>query len=104
VIHHHPPAFHGSAGPEELAAGKLLEEFQPTLWLAGRFFDHAHPRGFTWMQTIDQSVVLNICQRSIAPVFREAAFPNHIVFDLESGKIHWNSWLQSENEERVLEL
>jgi Icc-related predicted phosphoesterase len=104
VIHHHPPAFHGSAGPEELAAGKLLEEFEPTLWLAGRFFDHAHPRGFTWMQTIDQSVVLNICQRSIAPVFREAAFPNHIVFDLESGKIHWNSWLQSENEERVLEL
>jgi len=37
-------------------------------------------------------------------VFRDAAFPNHIVFDLESGKIHWKSWLQSENEERVLEL
>lgn len=104
VIHHHPPAFRGSAGPEELSAGRLLEEFGPTLWLAGRFFDHAHPRGFTWMQTIDRLVVLNICQRSIAPVFREAAFPNHIVFDLESGKIGWNSWLESENEGRVLKL
>jgi Icc-related predicted phosphoesterase len=104
VIHHHPPAFHGSAGAEELSAGKLLEEFEPTLWLAGRFFDHAHPRGFSWIRTVDQSVVFNISQRSIAPVFREAAFPNHIVFDLESGKIRWNSWLESENEERVLEL
>jgi Icc-related predicted phosphoesterase len=104
VIHHHPPAFRGSAGPEELSAGKLLEEFEPTLWLAGRFFDHAHPRGFTWMQTIDQSVVFNVSQTSIGTVFREAAFPNHIVFDLQSGRIQWNSWLQAENEERVLEL
>jgi Icc-related predicted phosphoesterase len=104
VIHHHPPAFRGSAGPEELSAGKLLEEFESTLWLAGRFFDHAHPRGFTWMQTIDQSVVFNVSQTSIGAVFRGAAFPNHIVFDLERGRIQWNSWLQAENEERVLEL
>jgi hypothetical protein len=47
----HPPAFHGSASPEELSAGELLEEFEPTFWAAGRFFDHAHPRGFNWMQT-----------------------------------------------------
>ncbi len=94
VIHHHPPAFHGSAGPEELSAGKLLKEFEPTLWSAGRFFDHAHPRGFTWMQTIDQSVVLNVSQASIATELRDAAFPNHIVFDLGSGRIQWNSWLE----------
>jgi hypothetical protein len=100
VIHHHPPAFRGSAGPEELSAGRLLEEFEPTLWLAGRFFDHAHPRGFNWIQTIDQSVVLNVTQTSIASVFREAVFPNHIVFDLESGRMEWNSWLESTNEER----
>jgi hypothetical protein len=102
VIHHHPPAFHGSASPEELSAGELLEEFAPNFWAAGRFFDHAHPRGFNWMQTIDQSVVLNVTQRSIGSVFREAVFPNHIVLDLESGKIQWNSWLESENEEREL--
>jgi hypothetical protein len=82
----------------------LLEEFEPTLWLAGCFFDHAHPRGFTWIQTIDQSVVFNVSQTSIGAVFREAAFPNHIVFDLKSGRTQWNSWLQAENEERVLEL
>jgi hypothetical protein len=102
VIHHHPPAFHRSAGPEELSAGELLEEFEPTFWAAGRFFDHAHPRGFTWMQRIDQSVVLNVTQMSIAPVFREAVFPNHIVFDLKSGKMQWRSWLESANEERTV--
>ena len=56
------------------------------------------------MQTIDQSVVFNVSQTLIGAVFREAAFPNHIVFDLKSGRIQWNSWLQAENEERVLEL
>jgi hypothetical protein len=80
----------------------LLKEFAPTFWTAGRFFDQAHPRGFTWMQTIDQSVVLNISQESIATELREAAFPNHIVFDLESGSIQWNSWRESTNEEREL--
>jgi len=29
VIHHHPPAFRGSAGPEELLAGKLLKNSSP---------------------------------------------------------------------------
>ena len=56
------------------------------------------------MQTIDQTVVFNVSQTSIGSLLREAAFPNHIVFDLESGRIQWNSWLQAENEERVLEL
>jgi hypothetical protein len=104
VIHHHPPVFEGSAGPEELSAGKLLREFEPTFWIAGRFFDQAHPRGFTWMQTLDQTVVLNVSQESIATELREAAFPNHIVFDLEKGRIQWNSWLESANEVRVLKL
>jgi hypothetical protein len=104
VIHHHPPVFYGSAGPEEVAAGKLLKEFGPTLWLAGRFFDQAHPQGFTWIQTMDQSVVLNISQKSIAAQVQDAAFPNHIVFDLESGSLQWNSCRESTNEERRLKL
>jgi Calcineurin-like phosphoesterase len=104
VVHHHPPVFEGGAGPEEVSAGRLLKEFGPTMWIGGRFFDQAHPRGFTWMQTIDQSIVLNVSQTAAAGGFREAAFPNHIVFDLERGTIQWNSSLESANEEREIKL
>jgi hypothetical protein len=104
VIHHHPPVFEGGAGPEELSAGRLLKEFGPDFWVAGRFFDQAHSRGFAWIQTMEQSVVLNVSQESIATELREAAFPNHVVFDLESGRMQWNSWRESANEERVLKL
>src|SRR5260370_24122446 len=88
VIHHHPPAFRGSAGPEELSAGKLLQEFEPTLCLPDRFFDHDHPPGFTCMQTLDPYVVFNVSPTLIGAAFREGAFPYHIVFDLRSRTIH----------------
>jgi hypothetical protein len=53
---------------------------------------------------MERSVVLNVSQESIATELREAAFPNHVVFDLESGRMQWNSWRESANEERVLKL
>jgi hypothetical protein len=104
VIHHHPPTFSGTAGPEELSAGNLLKEFGPTLWLAGRFFHQAHPQGFTWMQTIEGSVVLNISQRGTAAETGEAAFPNHIILDMGKGVVRWNPWGSSAGEEKRIKL
>jgi hypothetical protein len=104
VIHHHPPTFSGSAGPEELSAGKLLKEFWPTLWLAGRFFHQAHPQGYTWMQTIDHSLVLNIAQGGTAAEVHEAAFPNHVILDMVKGVIQWNPWRGVIGEEKALKL
>ena len=53
VVHHYPPALYQSAGPEELSAGKLAREFEPTFWLSGRFYEEPYQKEFVWFQWIN---------------------------------------------------
>jgi hypothetical protein len=56
VVHHYPPALYQSAGPEELSAGKLAQEFEPTFWLSGRFYEEPYQKEFVWFQHINRTI------------------------------------------------
>jgi hypothetical protein len=62
VVQHYPPALYQSAGPEELSAGKLAREFEPTFWLSGRFYGEPYQKEFVWFQRINRTIVLNAAQ------------------------------------------
>ncbi|HXM04512.1 MAG TPA: metallophosphoesterase [Chthoniobacterales bacterium] len=105
VLHHHPPAFHPGIGPEELTAGRLLKEFSPDFWAAGRLYGHQpflKKRG--WLQRMDNSIVLNTPQLYVGQELLEGPFPNHIVLDLTARKLTWHCAFQEKVDQETFQL
>jgi len=85
VVHHYPPALYQSAGPEELSAGKLAREFEPTFWLSGRFYEEPYQKEFVWFQRINRTIVLNAAQYPTTDRMAESPLPSYIILDLTKG-------------------
>jgi hypothetical protein len=85
VLHHYPPAPYQSAGSEELSAGKLAREFEPTFWLSGRFYEEPYQKEFVWFQRINRTIVLNAAQYPMVDRMAESPLPSYIILDLTKG-------------------
>lgn len=95
VLHHHLPAFHQGIGPEELTAGRLLNQFSPDFWASGRLYGQQpflKRRG--WFQRTDNSIVLNTPQLYVGQELLEGPFPNHVVLDLTARQLTWHCAFQ----------
>jgi hypothetical protein len=80
VLHHYPPPPYQGTGPEELSAGKLLKEFEPTFWLSGRFYEEPYQKEFVWFQRINRTIALNAVQYPMTAAPSDT--PSHIILDL----------------------
>ena len=85
VLHHYPPARYQNSGPEELSAGKLAREFEPTFWLSGRFYEEPYQKEFVWFQRINPTIVLNAAQYPMVDRIAESPLPSYIILDLTKG-------------------
>jgi hypothetical protein len=85
VLHHYPPAPYRGAEPEELSAGKLAREFEPTFWVSGRFYEEPYQKEFVWFQRINRTIVLNAAQYPIVDRIAESLLPGDIILDLTKG-------------------
>jgi hypothetical protein len=85
VLHHYPPARYQNTGPEELSAGKLAREFEPTFWLSGRFYEEPYQKEFVWFQRINRTIVLNAAQYPMVDRIAESPLPTYIILDLAKG-------------------
>jgi Icc-related predicted phosphoesterase len=85
VLHHVPPrAYAGSTG-EEREAAELLRTYQPEYFVSGHSHQYPYLAGNGWAQTINGVRVL------VPGQLLDAAFPNHIVLDTESGEASWQT-------------
>jgi hypothetical protein len=85
VLHHYPPALYQSDGPEELSAGKLAREFEPTFWLSGRFYEEPYHKELVWFRRMNRTIALNAAQYPMADRMAESPLPSHIILDLTKG-------------------
>ena len=90
VVHHHPPAFAATEGPEECAAGILLQEFAPTVWCSARYFRQPYRKSFCDQEQIGNTLVLNVAQVTPNGIVKTAPIPNHVVWDLETNQFCWS--------------
>ena len=85
VLHHVPPrAYPGSTG-EEREAAELLRSYRPEYFVSGHSHQYPYLAGSGWAQTINGVRVL------VPGQLMDAAFPNHIVLDTESGEASWRT-------------
>ena len=85
VLHHAPPmGFPGSIG-EEHEAEELLLRYRPEYFVSGHSHQYPYLAGNGWAQTINGVRVL------VPGQLLDAAFPNHIVLDTESGEASWQT-------------
>jgi Icc-related predicted phosphoesterase len=85
VLHHEPPALIEPAEAGEYEAGQLLDEYSPDFWLSGHVHDLPYKLGGKCSHELGTTLVFTPGQ------IVEAAWPNHIELDTESGKIEWRS-------------
>jgi hypothetical protein len=105
VINHHPPSFHQGIGPEELIAGRFVQEFSPTFWACGRLWGqepYLKKRG--WVQRMGGSIVLNTPQFYAGQELLDAPFPNHVVLDLKARQLSWYSAFQDKIDQEAFTL
>ena len=82
VLHHVPPALGDSFSGEEVAALKLLYNYQPDYFISGHI--HGLPRALgNWRIDIGSSTVILPGQTLDAPV------PDHVIFDFTSAEGSW---------------
>ncbi len=89
VVHHHPPAFTTTAGPEECAAGRLVEEFSPTVWCSARYFRQPYRKQFCRQQKIGNTTVINVAQVRWNGARITGPIPNHATWNLETNQLSW---------------
>jgi hypothetical protein len=84
VILRHIPPEAGVSG-EESEAAELLAAYRPDYFVSGH--DHAFPytSGQSWNQKLGEISVL------VPGQLLEAAFPNYIKLDTESGELSWHT-------------
>jgi hypothetical protein len=87
LLHHYPPAIYQGDGPEELSAGKLVREFEPTFWLSGRFYEEPYHKEFVWVQRINRTIALNAAQYPMVDQTSESPLPSHIILDMTKGSV-----------------
>ena len=92
VVHHHPPGFSANVGPEECAAGQLLEEFSPTVWCSARYFRQPYRRGFCGQEKIGNTIVINLAQARLDGTRSTGPVPNHVTWNLESNQLSWSDF------------
>jgi Icc-related predicted phosphoesterase len=82
VLHHVPPALGDSFSGEEVAALKLLYNYQPDYFISGHI--HGLPSALgKWKIKVGSSTVILPGQTLDAPV------PDHVIFDFTSGEGSW---------------
>jgi len=85
VLHHVPPkAYPGSTG-EEREAAELLRTYRPEYFVSGHSHQYPYLAENGWAQTINGVRVF------VPGQLLDAAFPNHIVLDTESGEASWQT-------------
>ena len=85
VLHHEPPALIEPAEAGEYEARLLFAEYLPDFWLSGHVHDLPYRLGGKWSHELGTTLVFTPGQ------IVEAAWPNHIELDTESGIIEWRS-------------
>ncbi len=89
VVHHHPPAFAGAAGPEECAAGELLQEFAPTVWCYARYFRQPYRNDFRRQEIVGSTTVINLSQMMPDGTRITNSLPNHVIWNVEPNVFSW---------------
>ena len=85
VLHHVPPrAYPGTTG-EEREAAELLGTYRPEYFVSGHSHQYPYLTGSDWAQTVNGVRVF------VPGQLLDAAFPNHIVLDTESGEASWQT-------------
>jgi predicted phosphodiesterase len=85
VLHHVPPmAYPGSTGEERVAA-QLLQTYRPEYFVSGHSHQFPYLDGNSWAQTINGVQVL------VPGQLVDAAFPNYIILNTESGDLSWHT-------------
>ncbi|MBV8587591.1 MAG: hypothetical protein JO308_14975, partial [Verrucomicrobia bacterium] len=90
VVHHHPPAFAATEGPEECVVGILLEEFAPAVWCSARYFRQPYRKNFCNQEQLGDTVALNVAQVTPSGTVKTGPIPNHVVWDLETNQFCWS--------------
>jgi Icc-related predicted phosphoesterase len=85
VLHHVPPrAYPGSTG-EEREAAELLHAYRPEYFVSGHSHQFPYLDGSSWAEVIEGVQVL------VPGQLVDAAFPNYIVLNTESGDLSWHT-------------
>jgi predicted phosphodiesterase len=104
VVHHVPPPLRNNPSREEGEALELINKYQPDFWLSGHLHDLPYLPGNTWHQRLGRTFVFIPGQLINVVEPTSAAFPNHIILDLDSRSVRWESTNNSATEGDVLDL
>ena len=90
-----PRTYAGSTG-EEHEAAELLNAYRPEYLFSGHSHQFPYFAGTSWAQT-DNGVRVFVPGQLV-----DAAFPNHIILDTESGQARWETSSQEWTPEDLL--
>ena len=85
VLHHVPPRSDPGSTGEEREAAELLQTYRPKYFISGHSHQYPYMEGSSWTQMINGVQVL------VPGQLWTAAFPNHIVHNMESGELSWET-------------
>jgi predicted phosphodiesterase len=85
VLHHVPPRTYPGSTGEEREAAELLQTYRPEYFISGHSHQFPYFAGSSWAQRINGVHALVPGQLLAAPI------PNHIVLNMESAELTWET-------------